>query len=316
MALGIDIYARYQTVTNWSAVKAAGVGYTWVKLTDGGGRAASPGDALVAGAKAAGIPVGGYHYAQSSPTPEAQADILINEVERLGAKGLVPMLDLEAPFSPNAAARDFGTRFVRRVAARGYRPGVYMSDSFARTLRPDQWGISNLVIWIARYGSKPAYGGRYDVHQYSSTGRINGISASGVDLNESYTNNHIVSGPLAPTNPGSGSSNNLPILYGDDNMILVPKGGAENAPTNFPIPVSMLREHDLVIAPGDAPVVLYAIYNWDWDAPGVGGNPIEPGKPRVIPVQGSYSAIIPKGTGKADVAYWSDDDFTIGIFPR
>ena len=186
MTLGLDIY-RYQTVTNWQAVKNHGVKYIWVKLTDGNGPAIVRGDVQVRGAKSVGIPVGGYHYAQFGD-PERQADVLLSEVERLGAKGLVPMLDLEAPFSPNSVAKQFGVAFCNHIKARGYRPGVYMNDSFARALRPDTWP-SNPVVWIARYGSKPAYGGEYDVHQYSSTGQVPGITGN-VDLNWAYTNAH------------------------------------------------------------------------------------------------------------------------------
>ncbi|QWF83789.1 glycoside hydrolase family 25 protein [Amycolatopsis sp. CA-230715] len=196
MALGIDIYRKFQTVTDWNAVRNHGVGYVWTKLTDGGGIAtAGPADAIVNGAKSVGIPVGGYHYAQLSPSPERQAEIFIAEVRRLDATGLVPALDLEAPFGPNAGARDFGIRFCRHVAELGYRPGVYMNNAFAKATRPDQWGIPGLAIWIARYGARPdPAAGHYDVHQYSSSGQVPGIRASGVDLNDSYTNNHFAGG--------------------------------------------------------------------------------------------------------------------------
>jgi lysozyme len=196
MALGIDIYARYQKVTDWHAVKGHGVGYVWVKLTDGDGRVANPGDSLVAGAKSVGIPVGGYHFSQPG-SPEGQADLLLGEVRRLGATGLVPMLDMEdnppgsgRPNIPAGQKRDFVIRFCNRVRAAGFRPGVYMNNADARALRPDTMPVPGLVIWIARYGAKPDYGGRYDLHQYSSSGGISGIQAQAVDLNESYTNNH------------------------------------------------------------------------------------------------------------------------------
>ncbi|WP_158885093.1 glycoside hydrolase family 25 protein [Amycolatopsis anabasis] len=188
MALGLDIY-RYQQVTDWRVVRGHGVSFVWVKLTDGGGPAPVRGDRQVSGARSAGIPVGGYHFAQTSPSPERQAEILISEVRRLGADGLVPMLDLEKPFVPDRAAREFGVRFCRRVAELGYQPGVYMNNSFAKALRPDTWD-TRPVLWIARYGARPAYGGPYDVHQYSDTGRVPGIRAQGVDLNESYTTRH------------------------------------------------------------------------------------------------------------------------------
>ncbi|WAL69275.1 glycoside hydrolase family 25 protein [Amycolatopsis cynarae] len=204
MALGIDVYNRYQDVRDWHAVRAHGVRFVWVKLTDGGGLPGggrNPGDAEVAGAKAAGIPVGGYHYAQKAPSPERQAEIFLGEVRRLGATDLVPMLDLEAPFVPDAAAKEFALRFCRRVEQLGLRPGVYLNNAFAKALRPDRWGITGLAIWLARYGARPdPAAGRYDVHQFASDGRVPGIVAEGVDLNESYTDNHFAGG--SPSAPG------------------------------------------------------------------------------------------------------------------
>jgi len=207
MAVGMDISPRYQRGINWSNVDYSddgtrGVRYCWVKVSDGGA-SYSWFDSLgvrydagrpVAGAKSRGIPVGGYHYAQLSPSPETQADLLVGEVRRWGALGVAPMLDLEAPFKPDGFAKDFGIRFCKRVAAVGLRPAVYMSASDARILRPDQWGIPGLVIVIARYGGVPEapgsgqYLGRYDVHQYSSSGTRGGVN---VDLDDSRNNNHL-----------------------------------------------------------------------------------------------------------------------------
>lgn len=200
MARGIDVHCYYQKDLNWAALDD--VGFVWVKVSDGGsaytktvsGVTYRP-DTQVAGAKSRDLPVGGYHYAELSPAPETQADVLLAEVRRLGATGVVPMLDLEAPFMANAAAKTFGVAFCNRVAASGFRPAVYMSASMAKTLRPDQWGIPGLVIVIARYGAKPEaagpaqYLGPYDVHQYASDGALPGSTC---DLDESYTTNHLI----------------------------------------------------------------------------------------------------------------------------
>lgn len=191
---GIDIHPVYQRGIRVDLVP--NISFVWVKVSDGGAPYSTKPDAMVNAVKAAKRAVGGYHYAQLNPPPETQANVLVGEVRRLGAKGVTPMLDLEAPFTPNAFARDFGIRFCNRVAAAGFRPAVYMSSSFAKALRPDQWGIPNLVIVIARYGNKPEaagssqYLGRYDVHQYSSSGSVTG-SAGLVDLDRAYTNNHL-----------------------------------------------------------------------------------------------------------------------------
>lgn len=200
MAVGADIHPKYQENFDWSTVDYSddpnrGLRFVWVKVSDGGsastwvvnGRTLTP-RAQIEGAKSRGIPVGVYHYAQFSPTPEAQADVMVDEMLRRDARGVCPMLDLEAPFAADNTAKQFGIRFCNRVLARGYRPAVYMNASFARALRPDQWGIPGLVIVVARYGALPEspgsaqYLGRYDVHQFAdngSRGRVN------VDLDDS-----------------------------------------------------------------------------------------------------------------------------------
>jgi len=197
VARGTDVHPFYQRGIRWDQV--SDLAFVWVKVSDGdapytstqSGETYRP-DTHVAGAQSRGIPVGGYHYAQFSPSPEAQADILLGEVHRLGATGVSPMLDLESPFSPDGTARDFGIRFCNRVAAAGLRPAVYMNASFAQALRPDSWNVPGLVIVVARYGARPEapgsgqYTGRYDVHQYSSSGSLPG-SAGAVDLDESFT---------------------------------------------------------------------------------------------------------------------------------
>lgn len=62
--------------------------------------------------------------------------------------------------------------------------------------------------------------------------------------------------------------------------------------------------------------MVYASYHWAWNT-GTGGNPVaDPNNPVVVPVQGSYSYIVPQGTGKVDLVYWSDDDFTVLVAPR
>jgi hypothetical protein len=201
MARGTDLHPFYQRGLRWDQVRD--LAFAWVKVSDGGapytraeGGVVHRPDTHVAGAKSRGIPVGGYHYAQLGPAPEKQADVLLGEVRRLGATGVVPLLDLEAPFRPDRVAETFATAFCRRVAAAGFRPAVYLSASFAAVLRPDRWDVPGLVIVIARFGARPEapgpgrYDGRYDVHQYTSGGTLPG-SAGAVDFDESYTDDHL-----------------------------------------------------------------------------------------------------------------------------
>lgn len=207
MALGIDIHPYYQRhVTSWPAVRDGGVRWVYVKVSDGtaayhktvSGIEYVP-DTHVHGAQSVGLPVGGYHYAQFGD-PRAQAAVLVREVRRLGCT-LPPMLDMESPFTANLDAANFAIAFCRAVADAGYRPAVYMSASWAKVLRPDQWNIPGLVIWIAAYGTNTSrlpyggtselvkvrsyYGGRLDIHQFGSTGHVAGIVDT-VDVNQSF----------------------------------------------------------------------------------------------------------------------------------
>ena len=45
--------------------------------------------------------------------------------------------------------------------------------------------FSGYNIWLAQDAAAPTYNGRYEMWQYSSTGKISGISGN-VDLNISY----------------------------------------------------------------------------------------------------------------------------------
>lgn len=191
MALGIDIY-RYQTVTDWQAVKRHNVQFVYVKGTDGGGVAQVRATAQVRGAQSVGLPVGLYHYAQLSPSPEAQADILTAEVRRLDATGLPPALDLEDPHQPGPAARDFTARFLQRMWSNGFdHVTLYANTSMLTGISAaaDYDRDPRVVIWAAAYGSNNGlrnplkYRGRVNIHQYTSVGRIPGISGQ-VDLNE------------------------------------------------------------------------------------------------------------------------------------
>lgn len=63
MALVIDLYKKYNAVTNWSALRGA-VDAAYIKYSDGAGPAAVTADDYTAGCRGSGIPYGGYHFAE------------------------------------------------------------------------------------------------------------------------------------------------------------------------------------------------------------------------------------------------------------
>lgn len=160
-ALGIDIYGRYQDWTDPSATARRGIRFVIIKASDGGGRAYAPADNLVrAGRSAAGaFQLGLYHYAQPTPSPETQADVLIAEVRRLGAADLWPVLDLEGTFQtmPVADATAFARRFLERVRAAFGGAMLYANSYLLGRLNVDGWGLPWLRVWAANYGANDGY---------------------------------------------------------------------------------------------------------------------------------------------------------------
>lgn len=306
MAQGIDVYTRYQTVNDWGAVRQAGYEFCYVKVSDGDED--RPDNGYGPAGHAAGVAMGAYHYAESGD-PVAQANRLVNRAVAANLTDLAPALDLEAPFTGNQAAVDFAVAFLGRVRDLGHRPCLYSNNTILTAIVDKvRAAVPETLVWAARYGAQPTVA--YDVWQSSDSGTVPGVTGT-VDLNQGNV----------PVNdlrsPAGGPA--LEDQYTEDAMARLPKGGTEGGignAINYQLAVSMLREHDVIIAPGDTPVVVYASYHWAWNT-GTGGNPVaDPNNPVVVPVQGSYSYIVPQGTGKVDLVYWSDDDFTVLVAPR
>lgn len=200
--LGLDIHPEYQRGIRLDLAKSAqGVGFVWIKTTDGPRPYVSANGytpkAMAGDAHQAQLPAGGYCYAQPGDGA-GHADVLLNQCIRWGLTGLYPAIDIEDDARihvwSTAEATSYGRAFCARIRAHGLRPVVYMNASKMQACRPDLWP-ENPVIWVARYPGPPdapggaRYTGRWDVHQYSSGGTVPG-SAGLVDLNRSSTTAH------------------------------------------------------------------------------------------------------------------------------
>jgi GH25 family lysozyme M1 (1,4-beta-N-acetylmuramidase) len=184
MAEGIDIYVKYQQVTDWDKVKAAGISYAYHKLSDG----LTTRDANDVGAgSAAGIAQGGYHFSQPGD-PVEQADVLIGQCIKWKAFGLNPALDLEdnpvgsgKPNIPDAQKADWAISFGRRILNRGQGFTLYANNSDMQLVQAKvRAALPQTHFWVARYGAKPSI--NYDSWQYTSAGTVPGIRGT-VDRN-------------------------------------------------------------------------------------------------------------------------------------
>lgn len=186
---GIDV-SRYQGNIDWQQV-AAGKQFAIVRAvsSNSGGVYVDPYfEKNVAEAHAAGMRVGVYYYtyARTEAAVINELDTLLPMLEGLRLEYPV-FVDVEAS-SLQSLGRTELTGLVRFAMdildQKGWFPGFYTYTNFAQNYL-NMAELAAYPLWIADYRGYVGYQGSYDMWQYSSTGRVNGISGN-VDLNYSY----------------------------------------------------------------------------------------------------------------------------------
>ncbi|MCM1237359.1 MAG: Ig-like domain-containing protein [Ruminococcus flavefaciens] len=195
--MGIDV-SKHNGNIDWNAVKNSGVSYVIIRC---GYRGYSTGVLVedpkfhsnIKGAKAAGLKVGAYFFSQAVNEVEAveEASMAIDLVKGYGLN--YPLfLDVEGSGGrADGISRDMRTAvcntFCQTVQNSGISAGVYANKTWF-TEKINTASLTNYKLWLAQYASEPTYTAtRYDLWQYSSKGRVSGISTN-VDMNISYVN--------------------------------------------------------------------------------------------------------------------------------
>lgn len=178
----IDV-STHQRSINWSAVKASGV--DGVIIRAGYGREASQKDAryeqYYAGAKAAGLKVGAYHYSYADSVADAlqEADVMLDWL-----KGKQFDLPIYYDVEESGITTDMVIAYCEKVEKAGYFIGVYANKYWMANVL-DYNRIKRFTLWVAQYNSTCTLGKPHDMWQYSSAGSIAGI-AGNVDVNHCY----------------------------------------------------------------------------------------------------------------------------------
>jgi len=193
---GLDV-SHWQNAIDWLAVAASGKTFTYIKATEDTDFVDASYATNRAGATAAGLVVGAYHFAQPDASPgdaAAEADHFV-DTAKPAAGDLLPVLDLErtgslSPMLLTAWVRDYLARVQERL---GVHAVIYCSPNFWKNNMGDTtWFANNgyQVLWIAHWttasgptvpgGAWGAYG--WTFWQYTSSGVVPGI-AGRVDLN-------------------------------------------------------------------------------------------------------------------------------------
>ena len=196
-SMGIDV-SKWNGSIDWNAVRNSGVSYVIIRC---GYRGSSTGALIedpkfvsnIKGAKAAGLKVGVYFFTQAVNEVEAveEASMVLNLISGYGLNYPV-FLDVEASGgrgdSINASTRTAICKaFCATIQNSGYSAGIYANKTWL-TSYINTGSLTGYKIWLAQYAAAPSYTAtRYDMWQYSSKGRVSGISGN-VDMNISYLN--------------------------------------------------------------------------------------------------------------------------------
>lgn len=190
--LGIDVSSHQQEI-DWEAVAGAGIEFVMIRA---GFRRYMTGELCLdtraqenyAGAKAAGLKVGAYLYAQAVSVEEAleEADFFLNAIS--GWELDMPVVYDWEYVSEEArtgqmdarAVTDCTIAFCEAVEARGYRPMVYFNRHQAQDLMYLE-ELTDYPFWLAMYSDRMTYPYQVDMWQYTSTGRVPGIEGN-VDI--------------------------------------------------------------------------------------------------------------------------------------
>ena len=191
-ARGIDV-SKFQGTIDWNAVKADGITFAIIRCGYRGyGTGALVEDATyrrnIQGAINAGLRVGVYFYSQAINEAEAveEASMVLSLVSGYSLP-LGVYYDTEYVAGGRANAISAAERtacavaFCETIRNAGYKAGVYSYASwFYNNL--NFANISKYNTWIAQYRDTLSFNYKYDIWQYTGSGRVNGISTA-VDMN-------------------------------------------------------------------------------------------------------------------------------------
>lgn len=184
---GVDV-SSYQGDVDWPVLAGQGVDFAFLKATEGSGMQDRYFSQNWAGAQAAGVRVGAYHFFSYDSPGETQADNFIAQVP-VTAGALPPVVDIEfygdklQNLPERADVKAVLDPLLARLEAHyGQKPILYVTyRSYALYIRGDYEGYP---LWISSPIVAPV-GKNWSFWQYSHSAELEGYRGSEgrIDLN-------------------------------------------------------------------------------------------------------------------------------------
>ena len=195
---GVDVSGHKRDI-DWEAVAGDGIDFAIIRAggrfygRDGSGDVYEDSyfDQNMQGAIDAGLAVGAYFFSNAVTVEEAieEADLLLSRLEPYRAYVTYPVVcDWEYLGGNNSRAYGVDAKvitqcvdaFCRRVEEAGYTPMLYFNE-YCGYVKMDLSQLTRYQFWYAEYAGSPKFRYDFQMWQYSSSGKVAGIS-SGVDM--------------------------------------------------------------------------------------------------------------------------------------
>lgn len=206
MLKGIDV-SGYQGNIDWKKVKNDGVKFAIIKLgtiyDEDENSIESTFEKNYNECIKNNIPVGVYvyNYCNSIEALKKGANWVL-EVLNKRALNLPVYLDMEDKTivsEGKAVLTNQCNEFAKILTNAGYKAGVYANLNWFENYLEAKNFNSNISVWVAQYYKECEYEGKYDIWQYSSSGKVDGISGN-VDMNYLYNESIIKNTDNKPEN--------------------------------------------------------------------------------------------------------------------
>lgn len=184
---GIDV-SKHQGTIDWEKVKNDGIEFAIIRIGYGDDMVSQDDKTAVYNMQECerlGIPYGVYIY--SYALTQSQVDSEVAHVLRM-IEGFNPefgvFFDMEDDTLSKDQLNNFAFRFMTKISSKGYKAGLY-ANKYWLTAYLTNSNLQKFMTWIANYGlgdtQSPEYNKPYQIWQYTSEGRVDGITGN-VDL--------------------------------------------------------------------------------------------------------------------------------------
>lgn len=195
--MGVDV-SKYQGFVDYNKLKKAGVSFVMIRI---GARGYGSGQLIldeyfadnIKGATDAGLSVGAYFFSQAITTEEALEEVALI-VEALEGHTLTYPVAFDMESIPGDNARidnltkiektDIASVFLNGIKEAGYKPIIYGKKEWLLT-KIDLTKLTEYDVWLAQVETTPDFPYEFDMWQYSTSGKIDGIAGK-ADLNISF----------------------------------------------------------------------------------------------------------------------------------